>query len=181
VLSSNLFTADLKKGAPGTYEFGFIDNSKYTGDINYTPIDNSQGFWEFTGTGYGVGDDNFTEQSIDAIADTGTTLILIEDSIVDAYYGQVDGASYDNSQGGYTFSCEADLPDFYLGIGDYQAKVPGSFINLGAADSSGSTCFGGIQSSQGIGQSIYGDVFLKAVFAVFDYENNQFGVAAKDL
>lgn len=181
VLSSNLFTVDLKKGAPGTYDFGYIDDSKYTGDIHYTQIDSSQGFWEFTGTGYGVGEGNFQEQSIDAIADTGTTLILIEDAVVEAYYGQVDGAQYDSQQGGYTFSCDAELPDLYLGIGDYQAKVPGSFINLSPVDSSGSTCFGGVQSSQGIGQSIYGDVFLKAFFAVFDSENSQFGVAEKPL
>ncbi|ETN38819.1 uncharacterized protein HMPREF1541_06858 [Cyphellophora europaea CBS 101466] len=181
VLSQNLFTVDLKKGAPGTYDFGFIDDSKHTGEIHYTDIDSSQGFWEFTGTGYGVGNGSFQQQSIDAIADTGTTLILIEDDIVEAYYKEVSGAEYDSQQGGYTFSCDAELPDFFLGIGDYQAKVPGSFINLAPVDNSGQTCFGGIQSSQGIGQSIYGDVFLKAIFAVFDNDNMQFGVAEKSL
>lgn len=139
VLSSNRFTVDLKKGAPGTYDFGYIDDQKHTGDIHYTKIDSSKGFWEFTGTGYGIGDSNFQEQSIDAIADTGTTLILIEDEIVDAYYKGVDGAQYDSQQGGYTFSCDATLPDFTLGIGDYQAKIPGSFINLAPIDNSGSS------------------------------------------
>lgn len=100
---------------------------------------------------------------------------------MEAYYNEVDGAQYDNRQGGYTFSCDAELPDFYVGIGDYQAKVPGPYINLAAVDDSGSACFGGIQSSQGIGRSIYGDVFLKAVFAVFDSDNSRFGVAEKTL
>lgn len=181
ILSSNLFTCDLKKGAPGTYDFGYIDDSKHTGDIHYTEVDNSNGFWEFTSTGYGVGEGNFQQQSIQAIADTGTTLLMIEDSIVQAYYNSVDGAQYDSQQGGYVFDCSADLPDFYLGIGDYQARVPGALINLAPVDSSGRTCFGGIQSSQGIPQSIYGDVFLKAVFAVFDKDNMQFGVAEKQL
>jgi aspergillopepsin I len=130
VLSANVFTADLKKGEPGTYDFGFIDDSKYTGEIAYTAVDSSRGFWEFTGTGYGVGDGDFEEASIDAIADTGTTLILIEDDIVEAYYGGVDGAEYDSQQGGYTFDCSTDLPDFTLGIGDFKAVVPGSFINF---------------------------------------------------
>ena len=129
VLEQNVFTADLKKGAPGTYDFGFIDSSKYTGDITYTPVDNSRGFWEFTGTGYQVGDGEFQDASIDAIADTGTTLLLMDDDIVSAYYDQVDGASYDGSQGAYTFSCSASLPDFALGIAGYHAVIPGSYLN----------------------------------------------------
>ena len=129
ILEQNLFTVDLKKGAPGTYDFGFIDDSKHTGEITYTPIDNSQGFWQFTGTGYQVGDGEFQDTSIDAIADTGTTLLLVKDDIVSAYYAQVDGAAYDNSQAGYTFPCSADLPDFTVGIGNYHAVIPGSFIN----------------------------------------------------
>ncbi len=36
-LQSNVFTANLQKGAPGTYDFGFIDSSKYTGSITYVP------------------------------------------------------------------------------------------------------------------------------------------------
>jgi aspergillopepsin I len=130
VLEQEVFTADLKKGAPGTYDFGFIDDSKHTGDITYTPIDNSNGFWEFTGTGYQVGDGDFQDASIDAIADTGTTLLLLDDDIVSAYYDEVQGAKYDNSQGGYTFPCSATLPDFALGISDYQAVIPGSFMNF---------------------------------------------------
>ncbi len=129
VLSNRLFTCDLKKGAPGTYDFGFINNAKYTGAITYTRINSGRGFWEFTGTGYGVGS-TFTSTSIDAIADTGTTLILVDDSIVRAYYAQVSGARYDSTQGGYVFSCNARLPDFFVGIEGFRARVPGTFINF---------------------------------------------------
>ena len=177
LFEQNLFTVDLKHGEPGTYDFGYIDDSKHTGEIVYTDIDSSQGFWEFTGTGYGVGSGSFQEQSIDAIADTGTTLLLMDDSIVDDYYSQVDGAEVDQTQGGYVFPCSADLPDFILGIGNGQATIPSSLMSLGSVG--GSQCFGGLQSNSGIGLSIYGDVFLKAVLAVFDADNKRFGYAPK--
>lgn len=54
-LQDPVFTADLKKAAPGSYDFGFIDNSKYTGSIAYTPVDNSQGVWGFTADSYSIG------------------------------------------------------------------------------------------------------------------------------
>lgn len=49
-LEEPVFTADLKHSEPGSYDFGIIDSSKYSGDITYTDVDNSKGFWGFTAT-----------------------------------------------------------------------------------------------------------------------------------
>ena len=54
-LDQPLFAACLKHGAPGTFDFGYTDQSKYQGQITYTQVDNSQGFWEFQADGYAVG------------------------------------------------------------------------------------------------------------------------------
>lgn len=138
-LSTPLFTADLKKNAPGTYNFGFIDNSKYTGTITYVPVDSSRGFWEFTCSGYSVGSSgSFKSVSIDAIADTGTTLLYLPDAVVQDYYGAIPSASYSSSQGGYTYPCGTPLPSISLTIGKYQALIPGSYINYAPTDDSGS-------------------------------------------
>ena len=135
-LASPLFTANLKKGAPGSYDFGYIDTSKYTGSITYVPVKTSNGFWEFTGNGYAVGSGAFTSSSIDAIADTGTTLLYLPTTIVSAYYAKVSGATYSSSQGGYIYPCSATLPSITLGIGSYKAVVPGSYINYAPATGS---------------------------------------------
>lgn len=116
---------------------------------------------------YSIGSSRSTSGSVGtAIADTGTTLLYLPNSIVNAYYSQVSGAAYNSRQGGYIFPCSANLPDFNVAIGGHTFTVPGSYINY--APLSTTTCFGGIQSDSGIGFAIFGDIFLKSVFAVFD-------------
>ena len=182
-LDSPLFTANLKKGAPGSYNFGYLDSSEYTGDITYTAVDNSQGFWGFTSSGYTVGSGSAVSEDIPAIADTGTSLLLVPADVVSAYYGQVDGAVNDQQQGGYTFPCSATLPDISFAIEGYNAVVPGNYINYAPISDGSTTCFGGLQSSAGVGVNIFGDVFLKSQFVVFSDASGgpQLGFAAKDL
>ncbi|KAI4253852.1 MAG: hypothetical protein LQ352_003436 [Teloschistes flavicans] len=178
-LSAPLFTANLKKGKPGTYTFGYIDSAQHSGAITYVPVNTANGFWEFTCNGYAIGSGAFTSLSIDSIADTGTTLLYLPSSVVTAYYAKVSGAKYDSTQGGYTFPCSATLPSITLGIGSYKAVVPGSYINFAPVTSS--TCFGGIQSNTGIGFSIFGDIFLKSQFVVFQASPLQLGFGPKTL
>ena len=179
VISQQIFTADLQKGAPGSFDFGFVDSSKYTGQIYYVPVDNSSGFWGLTASGYQVGDNSFNYTPVKAIVDTGTTLMAMDSTLVSNYWSTVSGATYDSNQGGYTFPCDAQLPDLQIGLGDYSATVPGSYLNFAPVDAS--TCFGGLQGNTNIGFSILGDVFIKSQFVVFDADSLQIGFAAKDL
>ena len=179
VIPQQIFTADLQKGGPGSFDFGFIDSSKYTGQINYVSVDNSSGFWGLTTSGYQVGSNSFNYTPSKAIVDTGTTLMAMDSTLVSNYWSAVSGATYDSNQGGYTFPCDAELPDLQIGVGEYSATVPGSFLNFAPVD--GATCFGGLQGNTNIGFSILGDVFIKSQFVVFDADNLQIGFAAKDL
>lgn len=176
-LAQPVFTADLNHQANGSYNFGFIDTSLASGSISYVPISTANGFWEFTSASYAIGSGSTKKHSTDGIADTGTTLLLLDDTIVDAYYGQVSSAQYDNSQEGYTFDCDEDLPSFTFAVGSSKITVPGSLINF--APVSGNTCFGGLQSNDGIGISIFGDVAIKAALVVFDLGNKRLGWAQK--
>ncbi|KAM0338171.1 hypothetical protein ACHAPU_011421 [Fusarium lateritium] len=192
---AGVFTADLQHDAPGTYSFGFINKTAYTGDIVYTPVDSSNGMWTFTSTGFAVGKDKVNKTSITAIADTGTSLIWLPELVNKAYYSQVKGAMVDETAGGYVFPCDAELPDFTFNIGDKGITVPGSYMNYApvegpegpegtkarrAATGSGS-CFGGLQSSRGSDLNILGDIALKAAFVVFDAEKTRIGFAKKTL
>ncbi|KAH6651391.1 aspartic peptidase domain-containing protein [Chaetomium tenue] len=182
-LDSPLFTADLKASAPGHFTFGYINPDAYIGNITYTPVDSSGGFWAWKSSGYAVGSGSFKTTTFQGIADTGTSLLLLPSSVVTAYYRQVRGATYDSTQGGYTLPCSGPVPDFAFGVGDKgtMITVPGDYITYAPTSSSGETCFGGIQPDTGIGISIYGDVALKAAFVVFDGGNMQLGWASKTL
>ena len=136
-LAAPVFTANLKKGEPGNYNFGYIDSAEYTGDITYVSVSTANGFWEFPSNGYAVGSGAFVSESIDAIADTGTTLLYLPADAVSAYYAKVPGAFDSPAVGGYVFPCGATLPSITLGIAGYRAVVPGSYINYAPASETG--------------------------------------------
>lgn len=177
-LEQPVFTADLDESGQGSFEFGVIDSSKYSGSIQYTDIDSSNGFWQFTSASYSIAGKTYTNTNASpAIADTGTSLVLLDEAVVEAYYAQIKGASVDETVGGYVYPCSATLPAFGVAIGDHIATIPASGITFAKVDSE--TCFGGIQSNGGSGIQIMGDVLLRQHFVVFDGGNLSIGFAAK--
>lgn len=129
-LAQPVFTADLRKGAVGAYEFGRIDTSKFTGAMNFVPVNTTRGFWQFTSDKFAVGDGQVQPSTpgAQAIADTGTTLILADKAVIEGYYSQVQGAKDDPVAGGITIPCDAVMPDLKLDVGGVMAKVRGSDI-----------------------------------------------------
>lgn len=181
-LDSPLFTADLKHNAPGTYDFGFINSSLYTGAITYVPVNTNPGYWTWTSSGYAVGTGTFSSSSLSGIADTGTTLLYLPLTIVKAYYAKVSGSSNSNTYGGYVFPCSATLPTFTFGVGTARITIPATYLNYGPVSTGSSTCFGGLQDSSDIGINIFGDVALKSAFVVFNGASTPtLGWAAKTL
>ena len=176
-LDQPVFTADLRPGETGAYEFGRVDEAKFDGDLTFVAVDSSKGFWQFTSDKFTVGNgqSQTSTRGAAAIADTGTTLLLVDPNVVDAYYSQVQGASFSDQVGGVIFPCDADLPDLTLDIenGQYQAVVKGEFVNF--AEVGRNRCFGGIQASDGL--QIYGDIFFKSQFVVFNGGNESIGFA----
>ncbi len=157
--------------AAGTYDFGYIDKAKYTGNITYVPINSDPGYWTFASSGYAVGSGNFSSSPIEGIADTGTSLIYLPTAIVTAYYRQVQGATNSRNYGGYVYPCSSKLPTFTFGVGEARFTIPAAHMNYAAVTPGSSTCFGGLQSSSGVGMNIWGDVAFKVAFVVFNGGN----------
>ena len=176
-LAQKLFAAYLRHNAAGVYDFGFIDTSKYTGTVGYVPINAANGFWEFNAGSYSVGGAAPSGTVGDSIADTGTSLLLVPNSVANNYYKQVKGASYSYSAGGYIFPCSSALKAFGITIGGAVRTVPASYINY--ASVGGGYCYGGVQNNQGLPFSILGDVFLKTQYVIFDGGNMRIGFATQ--
>lgn len=117
--------------------------------------------------------------AITGIADTGTTLLMLPDAVVAAYYAEVTNATDSSQEGGYIFPCDATLPDFTFNVGEGSITVPGEYLNFEPLSTGSSQCYGGLQSDSGIGIAIFGDVALKSALVVFDSGNSRLGWAAK--
>lgn len=129
-LQAPVFTANLKAGSAGAYQFGFIDSTAYSGTLQYTPLIQSAstvGLWAFEA--------NPGTNASPAIADTGSSLLLLDDDIVRAYWAPVPGHTSDVQ--GITFPCNVQLPDFKIKLGDYTATISGSLLNYSPANEAG--------------------------------------------
>lgn len=176
--TSELFTAFLGNTTDQSfYTFGYIDKTASGGATpSYTPVDNSQGFWQFASTSASVNGKTDTRSGNTAIADTGTTLCLVDDTLCAAVYGAIKGATQSTTQQGWVFPTSvatADLPTVEVAVGSKLFQI--NKEDLAFQDLGDGTYYGGIQSRGDQDFDIFGDVFLRSVYAVFDQGNTQFG------
>lgn len=201
-LTQPVFTAQLKSGEIGAYEFGNIDTTAFTGKLTTAAVDSSNGFWEVDSSSAVVQGQTVNIANGRAIIDTGTSLMLVGDEMLVAYWNTVDGAQLSQEAGGVIFPCNTALPDLQVAIGDtYLATVKGdgmNFAQVGTDTQTGTdckfdvflllpsitmmlmllqVCFGGLQSNQGLPFAIYGDVFFKSQFVVFDGSGPSISIA----
>ena len=164
-LATPVFAVSLKRRAPGTYDFGYIDKTKYRGGIVWTDVKGVKGYWDFTPSGWAIGEGkqmNFT-RPINAIVDTGSSLWYVPKDVADNYWKAVSGAK---STHFYTFPCTSKLPDMHVFIEGRKITVPG--INMNYQAGGNGYCLGGIQSDSGLPFSIFGGCFLKNLYVIHD-------------
>ena len=175
-LRAPIFTANLQGDGSGTYDFGFANTSHYRAtSLVRIPVDTSWGFWLFNSTIVGVKNSlYYNTNPSPAIADTGTSLLIMDPWVADGYWNAVAGSGLSDYYGGYVFPCSqaASLPSFQIIVGQYGAlgayyvvKVPPSMINYAQVD--WTFCYGGIQSNEGYGLQILGDIMFRNAFVVF--------------
>lgn len=173
----------------GELDFGGVDTSKTTGDVNFVPITSTSPANEYWGIDQSIsyGNDSTILDSTAGIVDTGTTLVLIA---TDAFqkYQRATGAKEDRSTGLLTLT-EAqfnNLQSLFFNIGgvSYEltanAQIWPRSLNSTIGGEEGKIYLVvsdlGSESGQGL-DFINGFAFLQRFYSVYDTSNAQVGLA----
>jgi hypothetical protein len=175
--------------ANGELTFGGVDNTKYTGTLNYVPITTTAPASHYWGIDQTItyGSDTTILNTTSGIVDTGTTLLLIATDAFNAYQ-QATGGVPDQSTGLLTITQDQydNLQSLFFQIGDttYEltknAQIWPRALNsvLGGNDSSIYLITADLGNNSGSGLDfIDGFGFLQRFYSVFDTSNSRVGLA----
>ncbi|KAM5540515.1 hypothetical protein V8D89_005973 [Ganoderma adspersum] len=157
--------------------FGGIDDSAYTGSIQYVPV-RRKAYWEVELQKVSLGNDDLDLENTGAAIDTGTSLIALPTDMAEMLNTQIGASKSWNGQ--YTVDCSKvpSLPDLTLTFGgkpyvlkgtDYVLEVQGTCISS----------FTGLDINLPGGGSLWiiGDVFLRKYYTVYDAGKDAVGFA----
>ncbi|KAI8879452.1 acid protease [Backusella circina FSU 941] len=162
----------------GEIDFGGIDPSRFTGEIQYEPV-TDEGYWKI-----GLKQANFQEVSLEpqsAVIDSGSTLIIMPAEDAELYHSQIPGA-IDNGDGTWHVPCHvmSTLGPLTITTKDIILTIPSKKLFLAPLHEGGTLCLSGISGQSFKDEDdtwVLGDVFLKAFYTVFDVGNMQVGFA----
>ncbi|KAI5926952.1 aspartic endopeptidase [Camillea tinctor] len=177
---------DTSDGTPkeSFYTFGYIDQDlvgQLGEDIHWTNVDNSKGFWSINSASASVNGRTISVPGNTAIVDTGTTLALLSDKVVEALYDQIPGARYSVFAQGYIFPTNVSaksLPELKVAVGSKLYLIQPEDLVFAPTDD-GKWWYGGVQSRGDMPFDILGDTFLKSCYAIWDVGNKRFGAVPK--
>lgn len=167
-----------KDGQPGEITFGGIDDSHYTGNINYHKL-SSATYWEFKLDSYTSGGSSVTSTT-NAIADTGTSLLTLPSADVKAFAQKIGAQPFFLNPNEYTIDCSkvSSLPDLEITIDGTKYTLSGNDYVINVENVECLLGITGIDVPAPRGPLvILGDVFMRKYYTVFDYGQQRVGFA----
>ncbi|KAI8362647.1 rhizopuspepsin II [Blakeslea trispora] len=174
LISSPVFGVYLGKasnGGGGEYVFGGYDSSKFSGSLKTVPVNKSQGYWGINIGGLSAGNTRVAS-SFSGILDTGTTLLLLTNSVADAV-ARTYGATA-NSDGTYLIDCDtSNFSPLVFSINGATFQIPAEDLVF---ENDGGNCFASFAKGD-LSFAILGDTFLKNNYVVFNQQVPQVQIA----
>lgn len=170
-----LKSSSSEANAPGgEITFGGADTSRYSGDISYVNCGGNSP-WTIPVGGMTVNGQTIETSGAMATLDTGTSLMLVSQTVSDAINGAIPGALKDPKTGWF-LPCTGNYP-ITITFGTRQVTIPYSALAVQdqtATTNDGSTvCLSAAMYPTGdtatISDWLLGDAFLKNVYTVFDF------------
>ncbi|XP_036347044.1 lysosomal aspartic protease-like [Rhagoletis pomonella] len=172
LVSNNVFSfylaRDTSSSKGGELILGGSDSSYYNGSLTYVPV-SEQGYWQFSLGGATLGGKTLCSNGCQAIADTGTSLIIAPLSAYNKFANIVNS----DSDGYVDCSLISSLGDIEFVISGKSFAVPASQYII---QEDSETCYSAI-SYIGTDFWILGDIFLGLYYSEFDMGNNRIGFA----
>ncbi|KAK3830526.1 MAG: aspartic peptidase domain-containing protein [Linnemannia elongata] len=162
----------------GEITFGGADTSKYSGNISYVNCAGDSP-WTIPVGGMTVNGKTIDTSGAMATLDTGTSLMLVSQTVSDAINGAIPGALKDPKDGWF-LPCKGNYP-ITITFGTRQITIPYSSLAVQdqtATTNDGSTvCLSAAMYPTGdtasISDWLLGDAFLKNVYTVFDFSTTK--------
>lgn len=179
MLSSNIVGFSLSRVSDnpkdGEVNFGGIDTSKFNGNIVYTATDSD--IWSIPLDDAYVNGQACGLTGKSATIDTGTTYILIPPADAATLFARVPG-SFPSGEN-YIIPCDSTATIEFEFSGVKYSISPEDYIGATSTGGCVSTIVG--HQASGLDTWLVGDVFLKNVYSVFDFDNAQIGFGARSL
>ncbi|KAG0003139.1 hypothetical protein BGZ80_005846 [Entomortierella chlamydospora] len=171
--------ATLKETAPGgEITFGGVNSERFTGDVTYVNNIASQQ-WTIAVGGMKVGNTVINTDGAMAAIDTGTTAMLVPQSIANAINGAIPGALTSTSAGGNWFLPCSGNTAVSITFGTFTIDIPYTSLAIQSTamkTSSGTYCQSAAMFPTGstatVEEWLIGDVVLSNVYTVFDFGTN---------
>lgn len=179
-MGARLFTCALTRPnePAGFFTFGYIDTA-LVGSATpvYTPASSVHGYWEFASEFAEINGQRVDRTGNTAYADTGTTLIMVADDLLPLIYGPVGGFFDDNYQA-WIFPSNVsvdNVPTIVLPAGN--GVVTLNPVDLITPFANNATYyFGSIQSRGDTTYDVFGDYWLRNVYAIWDFGTTNEGL-----
>lgn len=177
VLQKNLLGIHLQRNSDGSTDgelnFGTPNTNRYTGNVSYTSTAKDSDLWEIPIDDIAVDGVKCSFSGKTAIIDTGTSFLLLPPGDAQRIHKLIPGSQ----QEGETFKlpCLASLPVEII-ISKITYNIPPKDY-LGKPVSGGNLCASNIIGKDTFGPDrwLVGDVFLKNVYTIFDFDQDKIG------
>lgn len=178
-ITEKLFTVALTRAnePDGFYTFGYIDKDLVgSSEIKYTTVHYERGSWEVPSEYAIINGKRVSRPTGNrAIMDTGTTIIYVSDELLPLIYEPM-GGHYDTDVQGWVFPANttvSEAPSIVLPVGDHELTL--DVLDIMRLSVDDNWIYGSIQSRGDLDTDLFGDYWLRNVYAVYDVEGDKNG------